>query len=425
MDIGTAKPDAADARARPASPDRHRRSDRGVFGGALSCATRSRRSRPFARAARAAPRRRHDALFQGADRGTVRAAAGRSPPCARASTRGPRAEGWPALHAELARVDPATAARLAADRRAAHPARARSARGRPGSRCRRCRARASARARSARRSRSRSFPPIARGCTRRSPSASTRCSRRASSTSSRALRARYRARRRTCRRCAASATGRRGQFLDGRIDAASAARATAIAATRQLAKRQFTWLRATPARAFDPAMPTSPMTRRRTFLLREGAVRAALTARLLLCNNPSLTARRRSSRRRPPTMHARTLYDKLWDSHVVRDEADGTALHLHRPPPRARGDEPAGVRRPAARRPQAVARAIDRRHRRPQHADQGLGRGHPRSDLAHAGRDARRQHRASTARRRISRFATGARASSTSSAPSRARRCPE
>ena len=25
-------------------------------------------------------------------------------------------------------------------------------------------------------------------------------------------------------------------------------------------------------------------------------------------------------------MLARTLYDKLWDSHVVRDEADGTAL---------------------------------------------------------------------------------------------------
>ena len=25
-------------------------------------------------------------------------------------------------------------------------------------------------------------------------------------------------------------------------------------------------------------------------------------------------------------MHARTLYDKLWDSHVVRNEADGTAL---------------------------------------------------------------------------------------------------
>ena len=25
-------------------------------------------------------------------------------------------------------------------------------------------------------------------------------------------------------------------------------------------------------------------------------------------------------------MHARTLYDKLWDSHLVREEGDGTAL---------------------------------------------------------------------------------------------------
>lgn len=40
-------------------------------------------------------------------------------------------------------------------------------------------------------------------------------------------------------------------FLDGRIDAA-ALRAQGIAATRQLAKRQLTWLRATPALAFDP-----------------------------------------------------------------------------------------------------------------------------------------------------------------------------
>jgi len=27
-----------------------------------------------------------------------------------------------------------------------------------------------------------------------------------------------------------------------------------------------------------------------------------------------------------PNMIARTLYDKLWDSHVVRSESDGTAL---------------------------------------------------------------------------------------------------
>src|SRR4029450_3443830 len=43
-------------------------------------------------------------------------------------------------------------------------------------------------------------------------------------------------------------------FLDGLIDEEEF-RARAIAATRQLAKRQFTWLRATSARAFSPAAP--------------------------------------------------------------------------------------------------------------------------------------------------------------------------
>jgi tRNA dimethylallyltransferase len=41
------------------------------------------------------------------------------------------------------------------------------------------------------------------------------------------------------------------QFLDGDIDFATF-RASGIAATHQLAKRQMTWLRATPASAFDP-----------------------------------------------------------------------------------------------------------------------------------------------------------------------------
>ncbi|HTP99215.1 MAG TPA: tRNA dimethylallyltransferase, partial [Casimicrobiaceae bacterium] len=44
------------------------------------------------------------------------------------------------------------------------------------------------------------------------------------------------------------------EFLDGRIDAATL-RAKGIAATRQLAKRQLTWLRSTPATAFDPRDP--------------------------------------------------------------------------------------------------------------------------------------------------------------------------
>jgi tRNA dimethylallyltransferase len=40
-------------------------------------------------------------------------------------------------------------------------------------------------------------------------------------------------------------------FLDGEIDCPTL-RARGIAATRQLAKRQFTWLRSLPARSFDP-----------------------------------------------------------------------------------------------------------------------------------------------------------------------------
>ena len=46
-------------------------------------------------------------------------------------------------------------------------------------------------------------------------------------------------------------------FLDGAIDAPTL-RATGIAATRQLAKRQFTWLRALAATAFDATSPTLP-----------------------------------------------------------------------------------------------------------------------------------------------------------------------
>ena len=47
------------------------------------------------------------------------------------------------------------------------------------------------------------------------------------------------------------------QYLDGAIDFALL-RETGIAATRQLAKRQLTWLRATPAASFDPARPDLP-----------------------------------------------------------------------------------------------------------------------------------------------------------------------
>jgi len=44
------------------------------------------------------------------------------------------------------------------------------------------------------------------------------------------------------------------EFIDGRIDRATL-RAKGIAATRQLAKRQLTWLRSTPACALEPGLP--------------------------------------------------------------------------------------------------------------------------------------------------------------------------
>ena len=44
------------------------------------------------------------------------------------------------------------------------------------------------------------------------------------------------------------------EFVDGAIDATQL-RAKGIAATRQLAKRQMTWLRSMPAAVFDPALP--------------------------------------------------------------------------------------------------------------------------------------------------------------------------
>jgi tRNA dimethylallyltransferase len=61
-------------------------------------------------------------------------------------------------------------------------------------------------------------------------------------------------------------------FLDGRIDSATL-RASGIAATRQLAKRQLTWLRAMPATAFEPSTPHLPDTVA-DFLAHEGLPRA-------------------------------------------------------------------------------------------------------------------------------------------------------
>ena len=77
-------------------------------------------------------------------------------------------------------------------------------------------------------------------------------------------------------------------------------------------------------------------------------------------------------------MQPQTLYDKLWSSHVVREEADGTALiyiDRHLGP---RSHEPPGLRRPEARRaqdPGASTRVVATAdHNTP---TQGLGSGHP------------------------------------------------
>ena len=43
-------------------------------------------------------------------------------------------------------------------------------------------------------------------------------------------------------------------YLEGRVSRDGMTE-RAVAATRQLAKRQLTWLRATPATVFEPAMP--------------------------------------------------------------------------------------------------------------------------------------------------------------------------
>ena len=65
----------------------------------------------------------------------------------------------------------------------------------------------------------------------------------------------------------------------------------------------------------------------------------------------------------------RTLYDKIWDDHVV---ARGRGRHLpalHRPPSRPRGDQPAGLRGPAHDRPQGARAREDAGRGRPQRAD--------------------------------------------------------
>ena len=112
-------------------------------------------------------------------------------------------------------------------------------------------------------------------------------------------------------------------------------------------------------------------------------------------------------------MSTRTLYDKLWDSHVVREEGDGTALlyidrHLVHEVTSPQAYE--GLRL-AGRKPwrvESIVATAD--HNTPTtHWDEGI-----RDPISRtAGRDAGREHRGYSARRRIFRSATGARASCT------------
>ena len=97
-----------------------------------------------------------------------------------------------------------------------------------------------------------------------------------------------------------------------------------------------------------------------------------------------------------PLMSATTLFEKIWAAHEV-----GAGSRLHRPPPRPRGDQPAGVRRPPARRPPRPPARPHARHRRPQrpHGRDAGRRPDPRRALARAGGDARAQLRRSSASR--------------------------
>jgi tRNA dimethylallyltransferase len=159
-------------------------------------------------------------------------------------------EGWPALHVELARLDPPTAARLKAtdSQRIQRALEVYEVCGRPLSELQGARAAGdvpeflafalvpSDRAELHRRIAARFDAMLAEGLI----------------DEVRTLRQRYRL---TAAMPSMRCVGYRQvwQFLDGHRDRETL-RAQGIAATRQLAKRQFTWLRATEASALDPSV---------------------------------------------------------------------------------------------------------------------------------------------------------------------------
>ena len=65
----------------------------------------------------------------------------------------------------------------------------------------------------------------------------------------------------------------------------------------------------------------------------------------------------------------RTLAEKVWDDARRPPRRGRAGPALHRPPPGPRGDQPAGLRRAAARRPPGTPSRPDPRHRGPQRPD--------------------------------------------------------
>ncbi|MFO1325612.1 MAG: tRNA (adenosine(37)-N6)-dimethylallyltransferase MiaA [Burkholderiales bacterium] len=161
-------------------------------------------------------------------------------------------EGWPALHAELARVDPATAARLPPTdaQRIQRALEVHALTGVPLSALQGRRERAAPDAAIAIAlvpdDRARLHAAIARRFDAMLQAGLV--------DELRALRARHAlAPQMPAMRCVGYRQA--WDFLDGRIDA-PALRERGIAATRQLAKRQLTWLRSSPAVRFEPTSPT-------------------------------------------------------------------------------------------------------------------------------------------------------------------------
>ena len=84
----------------------------------------------------------------------------------------------------------------------------------------------------------------------------------------------------------------------------------------------------------------------------------------------------------------RTMFEKIWDSHVVHAEPGKQADSVHRPAPGPRSDQPPGLRGAAAGRPQGAPARADRGHARPQHPHHRPPLADRRSDLEAADRHA-------------------------------------